>query len=155
MRRRLVSVLTVLLLSVALVAAVPAVAAEAPVGDQINVFTGHPDTFPADTPFHIVHGWFFAPDETTAVGAFGFRLDVAGEDQGRGSLLNHMDGDVLVRQWLYNFHDGMPVGTYTFTGHWIMPCSEAVDGGFVPGPCLTPNAPVEGYSTSLTVTFID
>ena len=59
----------------------------------------------------------------------------------------------LTRFWLHNFPDGLPAGDYTFTGHWLEGCQDAVDDGLYPGPCPNPNAPVEIFSNSLTVTF--
>lgn len=48
---------------------------------------------------------------------------------------------------------GLPEGNYVFTGHWFEPCSYAVQNGDYPGPCPKPNASVEVFTTSLTVTF--
>ena len=155
MRRRLTIVLSVVLLLLTMVAAVPASAAEAPVGTRVNIVAGTPTTLDADTPFYILHGWGVQPNLVQAIGATDFRLDVDGVDQGRGSLQNTGVGvaGAVVKLHLYNFHDGLPAGTYTFTGHWFLPCGPAVAQGLFPGPCDLPNEKVEVFTIPLTVTF--
>ena len=66
--------------------AAPALAAPQPVGDRINVLFADPGFYPANEPFHIVHGWGALDPSIThsAVGHLDFRLDVDGEDQGKG-----------------------------------------------------------------------
>ena len=152
MRRILILVLTIILV---LGFVGPATAAEDPVGDQLNVLFGTPAAFPADTPFHVIHGWGpLVPNEINALGVIGFRLELDGVDLGSGALLNTVVGSQeKTRQWLYNFDDGLPAGTYLFTGHWILPCANAVDIGLFPGPCATPNVPIEAYTAQLLVTF--
>ena len=138
------------------VAALPATAAETPEGPRINLVAGAPTQFPADSPFHVIHGWGFTPNQTVALGRADFRLEVDGIDQGRGSLQNFAFGNAggLTRLWLYNFHNGLPQGPHTLVGRWFLPCETAVESGLYPGPCLTPNSPVQAFSFSLTVNFI-
>lgn len=149
------TVLLILALAFALVAAVPAVAAEPPVGAQINLVAGTPTTFDADTPFHVLHGWGLVPGDVQAVGIADFTLDVDGVDQGAGSLQNTATagGLAVVKLKLFNFEDGLPAGTHVLTGHWTLPCRPAVAAFLYPGPCETPNAPVEIFTVPLTVTF--
>ena len=138
--------------------AAPALAARQPVGDRINVLFADPGFYPANEPFHIVHGWGALDPSIThsAVGHLDFRLDVDGEDQGKGKLVNSTLGgpeENLVRVWLFNFEDGMPAGEVTFTGHWFMPCLLAVDQGLWFEACPKPNAAVEVITATHTVTF--
>ena len=154
MLRKLATVLTVFLM-IGVMAAAPAVAAEDPAGDQIVMFDPSPMTFPADTPFHVMHGFGLEVNLINAVGQVDFRLDIDGVDQGKGSLLNFGNAgpNFVVKLWLYNFEDGMSEGSYVFTGHWMYPCTNAVEEGLVPGPCDKPNAPVEIFTAGRTVTF--
>lgn len=134
--------------------AAPAMAAQEPVGDRINVLFGEPEEYPADEPFFVLHGWGpVVPSLTNAVGQVGFRLDVAGEDQGKGKLINWGGPDGLGRLWLYNFEDGMAAGEVTFIGHWFLPCQVAVDEGMWSEACPTPNAMVEVLTAEHTVLF--
>ena len=55
--------------------------------------------------------------------------------------------------WLYNFENGMPAGTYTFTGYWWAPCEWAVELGLWFDACPTPNAQVPALIIDHTVTF--
>jgi hypothetical protein len=138
------------------VAALPATAEEMPEGPRIDLVAGTTTQFPADSPFHIIHGWAFTPNETIALGLADFRLEIDGNDQGMGSLQNSAigDGGGLVRLWLYNFHNGLPQGLHTLVGRWFLPCQNAVETGVYPGPCLTPNSPVQVFTFSRTVNFI-
>lgn len=136
--------------------AAPAMAAEEPVGEQINVLGGEPATYLADEPFFILHGWGPVPATDHPIGRYGFRLDVDGVDQGNGKLLNSGVGGpdgVVSRLWLFNFDDGMPAGDVTFTGHWILPCMLAVDAELWFEACPTPNAQVDVFTISHTVSF--
>ena len=139
------------------VAALPATAEEMPEGPRIDLVFGATTQFPADSPFHVIHGWGLDPSQTVAVGQADFRLEVDGIDQGRGSLQNSVigDGGGLVRLWLYNFHNGLPQGPHTLVGRWFLPCELAVESGVYPGPCLTPNSPVQAFTYSRTVNFIN
>ena len=133
-----------------------------PVGARINLRTGTPTTYPANTAFNIRHGWFTgAISPAAALGIYDFKLDVDGVPRGADFIVREavppfvVDSDdaVLVLNWVFNFPDGMTAGTHTFTGHWIAPCQTAVEFAGYPGPCATPTAPVETETHSLTVTF--
>jgi hypothetical protein len=129
-----------------------------PVGDRINVLLGFPASYPANTPFHIRHGWGLLPH--VEAGIFSFELDVDGVPREEDFVLRFavppgltgLPNVILVRTWVHNFAAGM-TGTHTFTGHWIAPCDQADDVGEYTGPCRTPNEPVEAITRSLTVTF--
>ena len=155
MQRRLFVMLVVAALLITVLAPGTAVAAEEPVGDQIHLVAGEPTTFPADTPFHVIHGFTLFPDESPAIGNWGFRLDIDGVSQGRGSLLNFGPGSEfpMARLWLYNYENGLPQGVHELTGHFYLPCSYAVDFGLFSGSCDQPNKPVEVFTFPLTVTF--
>jgi hypothetical protein len=161
-RRLRVPVAAAMLFALALVAGPAAAASKEPVGPHISVFLGTPTTFPAGEPFHISHGWGIGATEPPAqAGIFGFRLDVDGIPRDADFVVRstdappktEFDAPVLNRGWVFNFPDGMS-GTHTFTGHWIAPCGAAVAELGYPGPCTTPNAPIEAIARSLTVTFV-
>ena len=136
--------------------AAPAMAAQEPVGERFNLFAGEPDTYPADEPFFVIHGWGVIPSVDNPPGHFNFTLDVDGVDLGAGKLINGgvagPDG-ALTRLFLYNFDDGMPAGEYTFTGHWWGPCDWAVEWGMWFEACPQKNAMVEIFAVDHTVTF--
>jgi len=149
--------LVTVFLIVALLAAVTPVAADqkAPVGERIRIYDGAM-TFAAGTPFNTRHGWI-QPSTDEAIGVFDFTLDVDGVPQRetfKWFYVQSGDPDMLTRLFVYNFPEGMPIGTYTFTGHWYAPCQYAVDWLGYPGPCATPNAKVETTTRSLVVTFV-
>ncbi len=115
----------------------------------------------AGEAFHIAHGFGIDPAESHAVGQFDFRLDIDGEDQGKGKLLTTGVGyDVdpfakgeMTRVFLYNFEDGLDTDTYTFTGHWSASCRTAMESFGYPGPCPQENSQVQLLTFSLSVTF--
>ena len=142
---------TILLILSLLAMAAPATAAKKePIGDRINVLIGSPTTFPAGSPFHILHGWVPTSD-ADAIGIFDFELEVDGVLRKEDFVLRSAesgDPDVLIRLWVHNFPNGM-TGTHTFTGHWLGPCELVT-----PGSCAQPNAKVEALSRTMTVTFV-
>jgi len=155
--QRWLRTVSVLLMAFVLLVAVP-VATTADEHEEefrINLLAGDPTEAPANTPFFILHGWGPPPAMTNAIGQMGFGLDIDGVDQGKGKFLNGGAGGsgTLVRLWSFEYADGLPEGTYVFTGTWTLPCSEAVEGEFIPGPCDLPNEPVAALVLSLTVTF--
>lgn len=151
------SLLITVLLVVALLALTNSIAAagNGPVGTRITLNPSPPPTFPAETPFHIYHGWVQS-SEDGAIGIFDFKLEVDGvllkEDFNMFSAVSG-DPDTLYRIRLYNFPNGM-TGVHTFTGHWFAPCQYAVDEMGYPGPCVTPNAKVEVNTQTRIITFI-
>jgi hypothetical protein len=126
------------------------------VGEQINLFYG-PNEFPAGEPFYIKHGWSITPsyNPPTPVGIHGFELELDGIYQKADYLLNiySLEYEQISRHWVCNFPDGM-TGKHTFTGHWILPCQDAVESGIIPGPCPTPSEKIIVATRELTVTFV-
>jgi hypothetical protein len=150
--RRVVLVFILLVLTLVF-AASPVIAspADRPVGDQIDVYNGGPTEFAADTadPGNTAEGGH-------PLGLFGFRLSIDAVDQGPGLVLNDWisyDGErVLRRLWRYNYEDGLPAGTYEFTGYWYAPCAVAVQYEYT-GPCANPRKSVLALTRVVEVTF--
>jgi hypothetical protein len=90
------------------------------VGDRISLLDP-PTTYPADTAFHIWHGFVFQRETERGYGRYAFQLDV----DGVATAADFIEVDVLAagavsRVWVFNFPDGL-VGIHTFTGHWVTP----------------------------------
>lgn len=121
-------ILLVLLLSLFVLAIPAAAKTDKTVGEQIHLFIDTPETFPADTPFHIMHGFPCYPSEDGPIGLWRFQLDVDGVPQTvdfRQFTKLHDDpdyGDALLKGWGYNFPEGLPEGAHHFLGRWIGPC---------------------------------
>lgn len=153
MKKTILLILSILI--VLLLAASPVLAADrVRIGEQINVLFGTPDVFPANQPFHIAHGWLNVPPMP-----MGFVLEIDGE------VVQHdfIDKTVVNEQplliniaWVHNFPEGMS-GTHTFTGHWLLNCYSALDGGFVdecpPGPFT--KTLVDVLTNTLVVDFVE
>ena len=123
-------------------------ASRQPVGEQINLLLASVTTFPAGQPFHIRHGHSLWSD-MPAIGVYDFKLQVDGtyvREEYVSLAVTSGNPDALVKTWVFNFPQGMS-GTHTFIGHWIGPCQAAA------GPCPQPNAQVEIFTRTLTVTF--
>jgi hypothetical protein len=117
------------------------------IGERINVLVGAineeaegPTEFPADTPFHVRHGWLI-PLGTG--GNFYFWLEIDGVDQGKGIKYQQLvssngDTEQLVFD-VFNYPSGLPEGTYIFTGHWVGPCDSVLG----PAECGSPSEPAE------------
>jgi len=93
------------------------------VGDRISLFDA-PTSYPANTAFHIWHGFIFQRDLDRGYGRYQFQLEV----DGVATVADFTDVDVLEpgavsRVWVFNFPDGLS-GTHTFTGHWVTPGGE-------------------------------
>jgi hypothetical protein len=146
----------ILLIIAVLVLVSPVLAkGKVPMGDRINVLTGTPTSFSANSPFHINHGWVLSVPDDGPIGSYYFTLDVDGvmvaaDYRTRGIESTHPTNVKLL--WWYNFPSGMG-GTHTFTGHWYGHCQTAVDNGSYPGPCPSRDARVELKTHSVTVTF--
>ena len=150
-------------LSILLLGSSAAATTKEEIGPRINVLLGTPTTFPANTPFHIRHGWSPTEDFTPpAIGDYSFALDVDGVPRAEDFVIREaipppatgfdFDTPIQVRTWVFNFPTGM-TGIHTFTGHWFQPCAAAVEFHAYPGPCTSPSASVEEETHSLTVTF--
>jgi F5/8 type C domain len=135
-------VATVLAGTALLVAGAPAAAGQHErIGQRINVLLGTPTTFPAEQPFHVVHGWVDAVSSTDydAFGRYSFTLEVDGNPVELDFVERISDDGVLSRFWVFNFPGGLPAGPHTFTGRWWGPCQRLVDSGYdVGGPCTNP-----------------
>ena len=145
-----------IVLIAALVFVVPAAAkGKTPVGERINVLFGTPTSYPAGEPFHISHGWLFDLPDHAPVGIWLFRLEVDGvfveHDFVQTEIISKKP-TTITKKYVFNFPGGM-TGTHTFTGHWYGSCQVMVDTGYYPGPCPKPNAQIEFWTETLTVTF--
>jgi hypothetical protein len=168
MRRRfsIVAVVTAALIAVAMMPAA-AKPIDTRTGVHVNLFVG---AWPppgltidleVDAAFFVSHGFGLVPQDEGPVGRNDFRLDIDGVDQGKGRLLIAGVGyedpylglvkGQMARYRLFNFPEGLEAGTYTFTGHWFAPCRVAADLYSYPGPCPSPNAPIEILTISRTV----
>lgn len=119
-------------LAVAAVAAIAATSASAlripTVGPRISLFFP-PATFPADTPFHVNHGWGCSDPITDCLNSgTRFELLVDGVDvpaahdlevDPRTSTAGESD--------VSNFRQGLPAGTHTFEGIWYLDGAVALD----------------------------
>ncbi len=146
-------ILLIIVVAALLAMATPAAAKKKErVGSQISLFSP-PATFPAGEPFHIAHGWVGSVDRD--IGSNDFELEIDGVLRKEDFVSRSFQGGNPVTfnfSWVHNFSDGM-TGTHTFTGHWFLPCQEAVDSDLYPGPCPNPNAKVEVLTRSATVSF--
>lgn len=133
---RRVGLIAVLAACVALLAPPASAAPQAAAGDQLwlldSCFTGVIDPQPADTAFHVLHGWSVNPADSDDIGQFRFDLSIDGEEY-KGKLIVETTKDpdalgMMSRRYLYNFPDGLSAGTYTFHAVWSVPESSPIDG---------------------------
>lgn len=133
---RRIGLLAALAACVALAASPASAAAPAPVGDQLSLLacldSGSIDPQPANTAFHVLHGWGLNPGEIEDLGQYRFDLSINGEDY-RGKLIVETTKDpdapsTMSRRYLYNFPDGLSAGTYTFHAVWSVPETSPFDG---------------------------
>jgi len=155
----LVMVLVMLLL------ATPAFAGpKEPVGDRILLacdqgerYCQGTQEFPANTPFHIRHGWLLFPTWGDQPGQFTFVLELDGTTV-RPTYVDRWTevtewGPVLRRSWVYNFPDGMS-GVHTFVGSWTWPCGLALEWGLV-DECANPMADFVWARGEYEITFYE
>jgi hypothetical protein len=113
--------IALLIMVVALVAIVPAASAgRGTVGEQINLLPecGSEIHFDADTAFHVIHGWGGIPP-----GFWDFRLYIDGTQIRGGQRFVTVESTRPYTRnvrMAYNFPGGMPEGTYSFTGEWLL-----------------------------------
>jgi len=126
-------------------------------GGRIDLILRSPTKFLKDTPFHVRHGHALRPGVDRLVGLFDFELGIDGVLQVEDYATRTFDPSVeylLSLWWTHNFPDGLPEGSYTFTGHWFGPCQWAVDEiATFSEPCPSRNSQVEFWSESLTDAF--
>jgi len=111
--------------------------------------------YPADTAFHIRHGWLLFPTWGDQPGEFTFALKVDGSAVAPTYIDRWTEvtewGPVLYRDWVYNYPDGM-TGVHTFVATWIAPCRLALEWGLV-DECANPMADFEFAQTEVEITF--
>jgi hypothetical protein len=119
------------------------------VGERLDIFESGSQTFPANTPFHVVHGWQLDADEEW-IELFDFQVAVDGVFRElsffQSVLDDSQDPPILNKRFVYNFPEGM-TGTHLFTGHWIAPCFVFYDD------CEDPYELYEAIS-EVDVTFV-
>lgn len=104
-----------------LVVALPATANNKPTaGTPIPLGPLGPTSFPANTPFHIEHGFECALGDANCIAEqisanAGFDLSLDGVLQESTVDVDVIDG-AIVRRHLTNYPSGLPAGTYTFVG---------------------------------------
>lgn len=121
--RLAVAAVTIALLLASVTAA--AAASRERVGDRISLFEP-PATYPADTAFHIWHGFIFQQGIDRGYGRYEFQLEVDGVATAADFTdVAVLDPGAVSRVWVFNFPAGLS-GTHTFTGHWITPDGEDI-----------------------------
>ena len=139
-------------LILALAIVVPA-SATLRVGDRIFILFNLPDPFPANTPFHVEHGFGqINPKDDGPVSGYLFTLDVDGAEVPRPirvtSVSKGPNGEVWQRMtWIYDFPNGLPAGSHVLRGKWFIPCA------LTDGPCDRPNERVSDLTQMPTVIF--
>ncbi|MCU0484990.1 MAG: hypothetical protein MUC85_02665 [Anaerolineales bacterium] len=143
-----------------LVIVTPAMAAPGePVGELLDFIAEHQE-FPANTPFHMDNGFVFSRDLIKALefapGHTSFTLLVDNEiipESYWQRRYVQIDGVFYsVTSYVHNFPDGLPAGTYHFTGHWYFPCMVIQELGFT-DECEYPNADFEWDKIDMVVVF--
>src|SRR5581483_5224621 len=87
------------------------------VGPRISLFAP-PATFPADTPFHVNHGWICEPDIKDCLNpGTRFELRVDGVDVPAAHDLEYdPHASTSSEADVSNFRQGLPAGPHTFEG---------------------------------------
>lgn len=109
-----------LIIALVMAAAFPVLAkSKDPVGPRVDILAG------ADVvvsgPFHVIHGHFLPPSESTAIGKVDFVLEIDGVEQEGQQVTWKIDGDIYHLK-LFNFPEGLESGDHQFTGTWYEPC---------------------------------
>ena len=145
------------------------------VGEQLYLSSwmnpGPEAEFPANTPFHVAHGWgwnFFyglqAEDLFAYMASPGtqkFTLEIDGEPQKfdffqvgtENKLIFEWEGEEYIYRhreyfWVFNFPDGME-GSHEFHATWWMQCKYVYYDA-----CDKPNEPVPAAENTLIVNFV-
>lgn len=134
--KKIVAVIAFLFLSTFIISQTPVAYASPPqTGTELTPFNifcfSQTETFPANTPFFVQHGWF-VPDWTNQTDTpTSVRTDF--ENPGTNFTL-YVDGtmassvmyyqynnssDIMSKEFLTNFPLGMTAGTHTFLGQWF------------------------------------
>jgi len=123
-----------MLVGVAAVAGAMYVAAPASASDTTPtgtpIFFNGPTTFAANTPFYVEHGFVCNPGaafqaDCQYLGTGTFSLYVDGVLQPSTKVVTFVPDQygvfgVLDEEWLTNFPNGLPAGTYTLLGVWTL-----------------------------------
>ena len=117
-------------------------------GSRINVRTESPTAYPADTAFHVEHGWNLNPGETKGKGKYDVALYVDGVFVKSDFSTMTKNGGGTMLTWVHNFPDGLPAGEHSLTVEWYGPCQFVGSGG-----CASPNQKVMAFSRTVVVTF--
>ena len=148
MRRRVILLVTLAMLGTMLASSSAVAAPPGGSGGQISVLFPPPTTaYPANTAFHVSHGWGFDRSAERPAGRYLFLLEIDGAPQGRGRMVRTHDGTSQTALWLYDFPAGM-TGTHTFEGFWYGPCDQVTGG-----PCPKPKELTLAHTGVTEVTF--
>jgi hypothetical protein len=110
--------------------------------ERLNIFYSGSQDFPAETPFHIAHGWTTdATEEHLELFDFQLQVDSAYRKE---DFVEMRPGEHIT--YVFNFPEGM-TGIHVFTGHWFAPC-RAVDED-----CTNPDQVIETGTSNVEVTF--
>jgi len=121
-----VLLLAALVAAMLAVAAVPAVANNKPVSGPRLPFAAFPTTFEANAPFHIEQGFGClltdTPCKTSQItGQSTFELYLDGVLQPSTPDVDVDAANGVIRKFrLTNYPNGLPAGTHTFVGVWII-----------------------------------
>jgi hypothetical protein len=123
-----------------------------PIGDRINLFDGD-QAYPANTPFYVMHGMGW---HDVIPGHWSFELEVDGvpvKPTYKELTTDVFEGYGQYHRSIYtfNFPEGM-TGTHVFEGHWILPCQEYLNYGWVED-CARPPEEIEDWYAIVTVEF--
>jgi predicted GH43/DUF377 family glycosyl hydrolase len=116
-------------------------------GERLAIFESGSQTFPANMPFHVAHGWQL-DFPTQDYDLFNFELEIDGVNQEIAFIETYFDDSdppLLSKISVFNFPQGM-TGTHIFNGHWIGPCYVFDDD------CLDP-LELWMSTSEVTVTF--
>jgi hypothetical protein len=109
------------------------------VGEQLFIYYSGSQTFPAGSPFHIVHGFAIGPDVEQPFSEFQLQVDGVYREE---DFIIMKPGEH--RFYVFNFYDGM-TGTHLFSGHWLAPCGQ---------DCPNPDEIIVVHTSNVIVTFV-
>jgi hypothetical protein len=143
---------TIIFLTIAalLIVVSPAIAARSlPTSPKINILYGVDIDFPANSAFHIAHGWSIdlATESRAVLARADFELQIDGVYVAEDFVTR--DASVpgsVAKYFVFDYPGGM-TGTHEFTGHWYLQCKHSGE------VCVDKNAMVEIYTNTITVTF--
>jgi hypothetical protein len=148
---------TAFLLVIALLMCMTSVAAtgKVRVGNPLSIYYSDTIDYPANTAFHIAHGWINPINLMGAAGKYNFSMEIDTVPVKPDFFERTVKrGDVAMMSlwWVFNFPEGM-TGMHTFTGHWTGPCQGLVNMGVWFESCPKANAIVESHTSTVEVTF--